>query len=149
MGTEYFLVKPDKKELFYLGRRISCLNGVPEWIHKQEAGYATWETVDDVFFDIFENSRYFLEGDMLFSEIMDICWAIYDWCDAPVYLDNDCNDYNNEWLEWKETCSVYDYINSDEWLSNLVVNKIPKEYWIEKDHILYEKETLENYIIRQ
>ena len=54
MGTEYYLVKPQTKELFYLGKRLSSLAGVPTWIHTQKADYAKWETVDDVFLDIFE-----------------------------------------------------------------------------------------------
>ena len=153
MSTEYFVVKPEKKELFYLGKRISCFDGMATWLHKpQKAEYVKWECFDDLFLDLYENNRYFFEGvdDVPLREIWDFCYALYEWCDSPVYLDNDCNDDNTEWREWKETESVYDYIKTtlhgEELIEEIVISDIPEEYWIVKDHVLYGTESLKNFI---
>jgi len=147
MSTEYFVVKPKTKELFYLGKRISYLEKIPIWTYTQKADYVEWEDIDDVFLDIYENSRYFLEGEMKIEQIWDACHALLEWCDSPVYLDNDCNDENTEWREWKETGSIYDYIYSDdELIDELIINKIPNKFWVEHDKVLLPVKTLHNFI---
>lgn len=113
MGTEYYLVKPNKKEIFYLGRRISCINGAPIWHYKKQADYASWECLDDVLMDLYENSRYFFEEDMTFRQVWDLCYDLFDWCDDKVYLDNDCSENASIWLDWKETGSVFNYFKGE------------------------------------
>ena len=44
MGTEYYIVKPSTKEIFYLGKRIRFLDGV----HPEES-FAEWECYHDYF----------------------------------------------------------------------------------------------------
>ena len=77
MATEYYIVKPNKKQLFYLGKRISYLDGIPNRAYK-EADYCTWETYTDVILDIQENSPYFLEGDLYIDQINNFCKVKYN-----------------------------------------------------------------------
>lgn len=147
MGTEYYLVKHDKKEVFYLGKRISHLDGVPNSCYKTEPDFSKWETVSDVFEDIYENSTYFLEPDMKWGEIQDACWAIYDFCDDKVILDNDCSDTFKTWSEYKEVGNIHDYFISDEELiSDLVVSSIPEDFWVVRDNVIYEYETIKKLV---
>ena len=147
MSTEYFVVKPKTKELFYLGKRISYLEKIPKWIYTKKADYVEWEDIDDVFLDIYENSKYFLEGDMRLEQVWDVCHALFEWCDAPVYLDNDCNDENTEWRDWKETGSVHDFLYTDaELVDELIVNKIPPKFWVENNNVIMPFKTLINFI---
>lgn len=150
MGTEYYIVKPSTKQVFYLGRRISHLQGLCNWIFSKEARHAEWECFEDVVFDLQENSRYFLEGssDITIGQVWDFCYQIYEFCDAPVYMDNDCSD-NLEWREWEEIDYLSDLLSpEDKWSS--LISYVPKEYWIttKKDgiNVLHEFESIQNYL---
>jgi hypothetical protein len=153
MATEYYIVKPNKKQTFYLGKRISHLEGISEWTHTKEARFPEWEFWEDVVFDLQENSRYFLEGDdILVGQMWDLCSAIYNFCDDKVYMDNDCSDNAKTWRDW-ECIDVFEDIfdtpltELEKWTE--LFQLVPREYWIIKDHILYEYETVKSYLESQ
>ena len=146
MGTEYYIIKPSTKQKFYLGKRISFLDGIPIWIHSQEARYPEWECWEDVVADIQENARYFLEGDYRVGQIWDFCSSIYDFCDDKVYLDDDCNDENSKtWKDYEEIDLFSDILTTEEEWSSLI-ELVPKDKWVVKDKIILEFETVKRYL---
>lgn len=146
MGTEYYIIKPSTKQKFYLGKRISFLDGIPTWTHSQEARYPEWECWEDVIADIQENARYFLEGDYRVGQIWDFCSAIYDFCDDKVYLDDDCNDENSKtWKDYEEIDLFSDILTTEEEWSSLI-ELVPKDKWVVKDKIILEFETVKKYL---
>lgn len=144
MGTEYYIIKPATKQKFYLGRRISYLDGINSWCHKQKAEYCNWENYQEVLADIFENSQYFLERDISMGQLQDFCYAIFEFCNDQVYLDNDCSN-NTVWFDYEEIDVYSDILTvKEEWCE--LINLVPKEKWIIKDNIIYEFETIEKYL---
>lgn len=154
MATEYYIVKPEQKKIFYLGKRISCLEGLNEWSYLKKADYATWECWEDVVFDLQENSRYFLEGgDMTIGQMWDFCDAIYEFCNDKVYLDNDCSDNFVNWKDW-ECEDVFDQIfdrpltELEAWSELFLL--VPPEHWYKTEEngisVVHEFETVKNYL---
>ena len=154
MGTEYYIVKPKTKQAFYLGRRISYLDGLSD----REPKYSEWEYWEDVVFDLQENSRYFLEGgDMTVGQVWDFCNAIYEFCDSEVFLGNDCDETDSitNYKNWKdyEVIDVFDDIFStpselEKWCD--LIQLIPHEEWVTRKEdgisVIYERETVANYL---
>ena len=108
MGTEYYLLKPEKKEVFYLGKHFLGFSKIPSTSYNQEAKYPDYEDWDDFFWDTLkENWEYFLPCDLTLEQVSDLIYEIYDWCYADkVILSSDCSDEASKWLEWKETGSI-------------------------------------------
>lgn len=148
MSVEYYIIKPLTKQKFYLGRRISYLTGIPYWSPNTEPGYCSWEYYKEVIEDLWENNEYFFESDLSMNFLTNFAYAIYEFCDAPVYLDNDCSN-NTEWVDYDEIDVFSDLLSSEEQWSELAL-LIPEEYHItdETGNILYELETVKNYILK-
>ena len=108
MATEYYMVKPSKKEIYYLGKHIMCPDGIPEWKYNEEATYIDYECWDDFFWDFLkENYHEFVNTDYTLENLQIIIYKLYNWCEYDkVYFDNDCHD-GAEWLDWKETGSLF------------------------------------------
>ena len=111
MGIEYFLVKPKKKEVFYLGKHFNGFNGIPSMIYRASldcATYPDYETWEDFFWDTLrENWEYFLNCELTLDQTSDIIHKIYEWCYSDeVILDSDCHDSSNIWKDWKETGNI-------------------------------------------
>ena len=114
MGTEYYLVKPEKKEIFYLGKHMECPEGIVNvsYSYKSKdliryADFINYEYWGDFFWDFLRENEYCFEDSTL-AQAKEIIYEIYDWCLADrVCFDHDCHD-NIEWLEWKETGSLID-----------------------------------------
>ena len=150
MATEYFIVKPSTKQTFYLGKRISCLEGLSR---APEAKYPTWECYEDVIFDLQENSRYFLEGstDATVGQIWDLCAKIWEFCDSEVYMDNDCSDTCKIWSDW-ECINVFEEIfeltDLEKWSELFLL--IPQDKWVTHEEdgvkIVDEYETVLQFI---
>lgn len=102
MGTEYYLAKPSKQELFYLGKHFGYLDGIsinePEWTDYEYFHY--------FFLDIMDNCLDWIPHEWTFGEILDMLHKIYEWMDAPVLLINDCTDDFQKYSDYKETGSV-------------------------------------------
>ena len=141
MGTEYYIVKPSTKEIFYLGKRIRFLDGV----NQTEAKYVEWECYHDCLEDLFLNNFYFFESDYSLSQIYDFVEKLYNFCDAPVYFDNDCSETFCNWKDYKEVDVFSDMLDVKEQLSE-IISLIPQDKWIVEDHIVNEFETIVQYI---
>ncbi len=157
MATEYFIVKPSQKKTFYLGKRISNLEGLVTYKDGIEPQYPSWEWYEDVVFDLQENSRYFLEGwpETTIGQIWDFCSAIYSFCDDKVYLDNDCSDNCKVWKDWE--CEdifeeLFEMTDLEKWSELFLL--VPEEYWIKEKgevdsiNIVNEYETVRNYLLK-
>lgn len=109
MGTEYYLVKPGKKEVFYLGKHFTCPFGMADKAYKNNACFIDQDNFNDFLWDFLrDNSEYF--NDLKLEDIKKILYKVYEWCsDDKVYFDNDCND-KAEWTDWSETVSLSDII---------------------------------------
>lgn len=142
MGTEYYIVKPNKKQMFYLGKRISYLEG----ISCKEPDWCTWEDYLDVFNDLHENSPYFFENDLYIKQVYDFAQAILDFCDDKVCLDNDCSSTFSQYKDYEEIDDYTDILTTKEAWCELI-NLVPREYWVTKDNIVYEFETVEKYLM--
>ena len=74
------------------------------------------------------NWDYFRDIDLTLPQISELIFKIFDWCYTDkVYFDNDCNDHNTEWRNWKETGSVIDIIE------DMLKNKVSKPSNINKE----------------
>lgn len=109
MGTEYYLVKPEKKEIFYLGKHFYGFDGINNANYKEIAEYPDYDCWEDFFFDTLRNNwDYFYGTELTLEEASDFIYAIYEWCRYDkVYFDNDCHD-GCEWLNWDETGSTWE-----------------------------------------
>lgn len=142
MGTEYYIIKPSKKQIFYLGKRISHLDGIPCRQYK-EADYCTWEDYEDVITDLRENSPYFFEGDMYIDQIRNFTAAIFEFCDDKVCLDNDCSETFSEYNDFEEIDVFSDLLTKEEQWCDLI-SLIPSKDWVVKNNVVYEFETVKN-----
>lgn len=148
MASEYYIVKPKTKQVFYLGKRITALEG----LYGKQPHYPAWEYWEDVLTDIQENSNYFLEGcrNNTIGQIWDFCYQIYEFCDSEVYLDNDCSDTYSIWKDW-EVIDVFDKIftNSqdelEKWSELFLL--VPEEQWVVEDKVINELETVRQFIV--
>lgn len=148
MGTEYYIVKPKQKKIFYLGRRISYLCGITSW-HESVLPieqFCEWEGYEDVVADMNENCRYFLEQDLMVGQVWDFANAIYEFCDDKVYLDNDCSPNFVNWKDWEEVDVYSDILTTKEVWGELIY-LIPREKWVMDNDIINEFKTVENYLI--
>ena len=155
MATEFYIVKPATKQVFYLGKRISDLEGLSKWVYTKEARFPEWECWEDIVYDLEQNSRYFLEGwpETTVGQIWDFCYKIWEFCNDKVYMDNDCNDENQEWKDWEVVDEFEEIFGSpatelEKWSE--LYQLVPHDYWVVKEEegvrVLYEYETVRNYL---
>lgn len=117
MGTEYYLVKPSKKEIFYLGKHMTCPEGITNRTYKEDANYIRYDCFDDFFWDFLKENAEIFYGITL-ELIKDIIYEIYEWCNDEIYWDNDCRE-NIEWSDWKETGSLIDIFERINTIKNI------------------------------
>lgn len=108
MATEYYVVKPAKKEVYYLGKHMTCPSGMADRHYNKVATYIDYDCYDDFFWDFLrENYHEFVSTDYTLEKISNLIYNLYSWCEYDkVYFDNDCND-EAEWQDWKETGSLF------------------------------------------
>lgn len=150
MATEYYIVKPNKKEIFYLGKRISYLDGIPNTDYKLEPDYTTWECWEDVLFDLESNNRSnFITPELTVGQVWDFCYALYEFCDDKVYLDNDCSNNSKVWKDWKEINvfeQIFETTEIEKWSELFLL--VPENEWVHEknSNIILEYETVRNYL---
>ena len=72
MGTEYYLVKPEKREIFYLGKHFNGFSGINDYKYKEEADFIDYEDWEDFFFDTLRNNwDYFYGTELTLEEVSD------------------------------------------------------------------------------
>lgn len=163
MSTEYYLVKPNNKEYFYLGKHFPILQGIKDAsfydIKSQKdleyyANYIQYDCIKNLMLDIIkETDDYY---DLYLQQILIIAQTIFEWCDYPVILFSDCNNNFSLIKDYKETGSIlnifadfkntYDNLfNIEEELSD-IISLIPSKFWISTDHVIQNIPTIVNYI---
>lgn len=107
MGTEYYIVKPAKKEVYYLGKHMTCPDGIVNGMYK-EANYIEYNCFEDFFWDFLKENFYeFKYTNYTLEKLSNILYNLYEWCEYDkVYFSNDCYD-DVEWINWKETGSLF------------------------------------------
>ena len=111
MGTEYYLLKPEKKEVFYLGKHFSGFEEIPSMVYREGiegATYPKYEDWNDFFWSTLKvNWDYFYPCDLTLEQVSDVIHEIYEWCTSDkVILDNDCSLTAEIWKDWKETGNI-------------------------------------------
>ena len=111
MGIEFFLVKPEKEEVFYLGKHFNGFSEIKTATYCEslnEADYPSYEDWDDFFWDTLkENWDYFSGCELTLEQTSDVIHQIYEWCASDrVILDHDCSSTFNKWKDWKETGDI-------------------------------------------
>ena len=118
MATEYYIVKPEKRTLFYLGKHFSYLNGLADYKYKRHADWMEYDDYKEIMCDlILDNPCYFDYDTVTLRHLQELAIAIYDFClDSPVYIDNDCSENFNNWLEFDDTngiCEIFEQVNNE------------------------------------
>lgn len=154
MGTEYYIVKPDKKELYYLGKHIVLSEFKNIAYGKVEAEFPPYNYYEELANAMLE-VNYF--PDLYVEQVWDIAYDILEWCDSPVYIDNDCSYNFLNVKNYKETGSILNvykkfkdkYSNIfmlEEQLDNLL-ELIPTNYYIYNENkMILPIPTIEKYI---
>lgn len=76
MGIEYYLVKPEKKEVFYLGKHFTCPYGIANRAYKNKACFIDQDCFDDFLWDFLrDNSEYF--NDLKLEDIKEAIYIRY------------------------------------------------------------------------
>ena len=123
MGTEYYLVKPSKREVFYLGKHIQPL----ECIHTSVASYLDVDCFSDFFLQCIDSNDGFLDDEYTYKDIKDFAYLLYEWCNDPVYLSNDCSSDFEFWKDYKETGSIIKFCEEHEPLLYKITNLLEND----------------------
>lgn len=150
MGIEYYLIKPEKKEIFYLGKHFVGFEGIPSATYKdiKDASYPDYEDWDEFFWDTLkENWSYFLFCDLTLEQASTVIYEIYEWCISDkVILDHDCSSTTSVWTKWKETGNISSIL---ERLHNPLkeLDTSVKSYLEENNSIIFENPSFNSSII--
>ena len=153
MGTEFYLVKPEKKEVFYLGKHFCGFNKIPEMTYRaslEDARYPDYEDWDDFLWDTLrENWEYFTGCELTLEQVSDVIYKIYDWCISDkVILDNDCTPTASVWKDWKETGDITKILEEIHKEPELSYDKEAlQERMEEEESILFRNPSYESAII--
>lgn len=110
MGTEYYILKPKTKQIFYLGKRLHEFGGFPRY----QADFSNYEDFEEFFWEVLqENKEFFFDLEFNLQEISEILYYIYSWTEYDeIRIGNDCEEGAEEWLEWEEDGSVFEIIGN-------------------------------------
>lgn len=152
MGTEYYIVKPEKKEIFYLGKNFSGFDKVPSMTYRRslnEAEYPDYEDWEEFFWSTLkENWNYFLNSDLKLAQVSGVIYQIYNWCASDkVILDHDCSETFNEWKDWKETGSITTILEKIHETPQLSDEGFIQELLEENESIIFENPSYKNALI--
>lgn len=104
MGTEYWLVKPNKEEIFYLGKHVQPFNTLA--ISAASADYLKHDYFHDFFIELLETNNGLIGTEYSYDDMREFAYQLYEWCDDKVYLSNDCCNDFELWKDYKETGSI-------------------------------------------
>ena len=152
MGTEYYIVKPEKKEIFYLAKHFQGFSGIPSITHRtsiKDAEYPDYEDWQEFFWDTLQtNWNYFLSSDLKLDQASGVIYQIYNWCSSDkVILDHDCSETFNEWKDWKETGDITEILERIHETPKLSNEGFIQELLEENESILFENPSYKNALI--
>lgn len=108
MGVEYYLVKPEKREIFELGRHIQpfeCLK-----VSYSTADYIDCENFKEFFLDIIDSNNGILGDDWKYGDVVDFAYLMYDWCEGEkVFQSSDCSSDWKLFKDYNVTGSIYNF----------------------------------------
>ena len=108
MGVEYFIVKPSKQEVFYLGKHVCPFECIK--VSASTADYIDCDCFHDFFLDILDTNPDGLIGDYnTLEDIRDFAYTLYEWCDDKVYFSNDCCDDFKLFKSYQESGSIVEF----------------------------------------
>ena len=141
MGVEYYLVKPDKKEIFELGRHIQPFEGIA--MYPAKAAWTEYDYYKEFLLDMIETNGSIIGEYYTYEDVTNFAYKLWEWMDDKVYLATDWDD-EQEWNDFKVTGSVYTYC------ANHVPIKYAVEELVDKYIPKYKKESaledLERYL---
>ncbi len=106
MGVEYYLVKPNKREIFELGRHIQPFEKIPSYPAK--AAYANYDYYKEFLVDMIETNGSIIGESYTYEDVTNFAYQVWEWLDDKVYLATDW-DNEQEWHDFKVTGSVYTF----------------------------------------
>lgn len=114
MATEYFLVKPRKKEYYYLGKRLSEFTHIKSARYGHKEDYHNYECFHDFVMDIIDNNDYFMESmdDETWGNITGFLYNIYEFMDDKILLVHDCQEDFKQYDNYKEVGSIITYFEN-------------------------------------
>lgn len=112
MGTEYYLVKPSKREVFYLGKHIQPMDCIRS--KASTVDYISADCFSDFLLEAIETNDGFLDEEYTYKDIKEFVYLLYEWCDSPVYMSSDCSSDYDLFKEYKETGSIIDFCEKHE-----------------------------------
>ena len=111
MGVEYFIVKPSKQEVFYLGKHIQAI----DCMNNFHADYIRVDNFNEFFLEVIESNDGFLGDEYTYKDVRDFAYLLYEWCyNDPVYLSSDASPYYNTFKDYKETGSIINFCEEHE-----------------------------------
>ena len=152
MGIEYYLIKPEKQEIFYLGKHFNGFNEIKSATYCKsiyEADYPSYEDWDDFFWDTLkENWNYFLGCELTLEQTSDVIHHIYEWCISDkVLMDNDCSSTFETWKEWKETGDITTILETLHNTSETYEMSFINELLEENESLLFENPSYNSALI--
>ena len=152
MGTEYYIVKPEKKEIFYLGKHFSGFEGIPSSTYRKsinEAEYPDYDDWEEFFWSTLkENWNYFLNCDLKIDQVSNVLYQIYNWCASDkVIFDHDCSETFNEWKDWKETGNITEILERIHKVPKLSNEGFIQELLEENESIIFESPSYDKALI--
>ena len=123
MGAEFYIVKPDKKELFYLGKHVEPFEGIR--ISASTADYIEHDCFHDFFLDVVNTNDGLLGGDHTYNQVKEFAYVLYEWCNDTVYLSSDCSEDFEIWKDYTETGSICDYLSKHLDVTDVVQKFVP------------------------
>ena len=111
MGVEYFIVKPSKQEVFYLGKHIQAI----DCMNNFHANYIKVDNFNEFFLEVIESNDGFLGDEYTYKDIKNFAYLLYEWCyNDPVYLSSDASPDYNIFKDYKETGSIINFCEEHE-----------------------------------
>lgn len=115
MGTEYYLIKPDKQEVFYLGKHAHCPEGIKDATYGHTEHFIDYHSFTEFLLDYIDANHWEFADEMTWGELNKEAYNIYKWCSYDkVLFAHDCMEDAEEWLNWKETGSVLELKNMED-----------------------------------
>ena len=151
MGIEYYIVKPKKKEIFYLGKHFNGFNEIKNTTYNSlfEATFPNYDDWDDFFWDTLkENWDYFNGCELTLEQASNVIHDIYEWCVSDeVILDNDCSDSFNIWKNWEETGDICTILEKAHITKDNISNEIFESTLEENGSILFSNPSYNSALI--
>ena len=148
MGTEYWLVKPNKEEIFYLGKHVQPFNTLAT--SAASADYLEHDYFHDFFIELLETNDGLIGTEYSYNDMQEFAYQLYEWCNDKVYLSNDCCNDFELWKDYKETGSIIKFCEENQCHKVILedfIDRLPdyKVYKFEDGTIDYDR-TLEGLL---